>query len=150
LADFAKRRWQIGQRGYVFRYRQLRMLPMHDRVQLSGPSKGGIPLSADYVQRFCHHSAVVAVRCKLANCSLKAVKWTPYKLEWISFIYSKSLFKIELFFVFLSKGQFYKITYRYSFSTCCGGPLYGLAVYSKIRQIREPGFTSRDPIFDKS
>jgi hypothetical protein len=46
---------------------------------------------------------------------------------------------IELFvFFLLLKGQFYEI--RYFSSKCCGGPLCGPAVYSKIRQIRETGF----------
>jgi hypothetical protein len=41
----------------------------------------------------------------------------------------------ELFFVLLLKVQFYKIIY--SFAKCCGGPLYGLEVYSRILQIRK-------------
>jgi hypothetical protein len=38
----------------------------------------------------------------------------------------------------MSKGQFYEI--MYFVLTCCGGPLYDPAVYSKIRSIRETGF----------
>jgi hypothetical protein len=37
----------------------------------------------------------------------------------------------------------------YSFLVC-GGPLYGSAVYGEIRQIRETGFASRAPLFEKS
>jgi hypothetical protein len=54
---------------------------------------------------------------------------------------------IELFFLLL-KGQFYEI--MCSLLTCCGNPLCGPAVYSKIRQIRKIGFTARPPLFEKS
>jgi hypothetical protein len=33
----------------------------------------------------------------------------------------------------------------YTFSTFCGGQLYGPAVYSKIRQIKETRFTVGEP-----
>jgi hypothetical protein len=54
---------------------------------------------------------------------------------------------IDLFSFLPLKGLFNKIIY--SFSTCCGGLLSGSAVYSKIRYIRETGFT-RAPLFEKS
>jgi hypothetical protein len=78
----------------------------------------------------------------MANCSLKAVKeldisWNSHHLYILT-----AYFMIELFFRL--ERQFYEI--MYSFLVCCGG----LVVYSKIRQIRETGFTSRDPLFEKS
>jgi hypothetical protein len=53
---------------------------------------------------------------------------------------------IDLFF------PFYCIVkvLRNTFSKCCGGPLYGPAVYSNIRQIIETGFTSRAFLFEKA
>jgi hypothetical protein len=55
---------------------------------------------------------------------------------------------IELFFHFTVKCTV--LPNNIFFSTCCGGLLYGPAVYSKIRQIRDIGFTSRSPLFVKS
>jgi hypothetical protein len=54
LEDSAQTRRQNGQRGRVFRFSQLRMLPMHALGQDSGgPSKGGNRCrSVEYVQRF--------------------------------------------------------------------------------------------------
>jgi hypothetical protein len=50
----------------------------------SGPPKGGIPLSLitsrGFAQRY-RTWAVVAVRCKIANCSFQAVKGPQNKLE---------------------------------------------------------------------
>jgi hypothetical protein len=47
------------------------------------------------------------------------------------------------------KGQLYKIillvNFLLLFLAYYGGPLYGQAVYSKIRQIGETDFTSRAP-----
>jgi hypothetical protein len=43
--------------------------------------------SAEYVQRFGHHAidnlvaVVVAVRCKIADCPIKAVKLTQKKMK---------------------------------------------------------------------
>jgi hypothetical protein len=58
---------------------------------------------------------------------------------------------IKLFFSFYCKndtGSYKQIIY--SFFACCGGPLYGPAVYTKIRNVRETGFTSKSPRFKKS
>jgi hypothetical protein len=60
---------------------------------------------------------VVAVRCKIADCSLKAVKGSRYKLEKAFFAFSVQ--RNNVFFLNMLW-------------------LYGPAVYSKIREIPEP------------
>jgi hypothetical protein len=55
------------------------MLPLHALGQVSGPSKSGIPLF-DVLITYNSFGitllnwVVVAIRCNIANCSLKAVK----------------------------------------------------------------------------
>jgi hypothetical protein len=78
--------------------------------QASGPPQGGIQYccrSDDYVQKFGHHAIdireAVAVRCKIAFCSIEAV--TTNKLTWAVFIYSEDL----LYYILLLK--------RYGIST---------------------------------
>jgi hypothetical protein len=84
--------------------------------------------SADYVQRLGHQAietwGAVAVRCKIAYCPVQAVKRILKKDEWaLGSVYilhiTRLCFMIELFFVLLLKGQFYKR--MYTFTTCCGG-----------------------------
>jgi hypothetical protein len=53
---------------------------------------------------------------------------------------------IELCFRFTVKGT----VLRNNFATCYGGPIYSPEVYSRIRQIRKTGSTSRVPLFEKS
>jgi hypothetical protein len=60
----------------------------------------------------------------------------------------RACFMIELFFRFNVKGPVVGNNLLV-FSILCG-PLYGPAVYAKIRQIRETGLTLRAPLFTKS
>jgi hypothetical protein len=60
------------------------------------------------------------------------------------FIYSV----VISFFVLLLKGQLYKRLY--TFTSYCGGPLYGPEYRQRILQIRETSFTSRTPLLEKS
>jgi hypothetical protein len=94
------------------------MLPMPTLGWVSGPPKGVYRcLSADYPTVLAPRYrtwAVVAVSCKIANCSLKAVKGTQYKLEYASFISYEGLFYDCIFcFVLLLNGQFYEIMYSF-------------------------------------
>jgi hypothetical protein len=50
--------------------------------------------------------------------------------------------------VILWKRQFYER--MYTFTTCCGGPLYGPAEHIRNLQIRKTGFTPRAPLLEKS
>jgi hypothetical protein len=75
MEDSAKTRRKNGQHGWVFRYSQSRMLLTHALGRDSGPSKSGIPLSTSWLCSMVlaprnRTWAVVAVRYKIANCTL--------------------------------------------------------------------------------
>jgi hypothetical protein len=57
---------------------------------------------------------------------------------------------MNCFFVLLLKGQFLERIYTITAFYFYGGLLYGPAVYRKIRLIRETGFSSGAPLFEKS
>jgi hypothetical protein len=109
------------------------MLPMRAWGPVSEPPKSGLPLAISLLHPAflapCYRTwAVVAVRGKIAYCSVEAVKLFKKYVEIGSVGNLRLCFKIELFFVcFTVKGTVLRNTVLFF------NMLWRSAVYRKIR-----------------